>query len=142
MNRDASITLDWAEGTYTFRLGWGELMKLQEAPGIDAGPYVVLGRLTGGTWRMEDIEHVIRLGLIGGSTTPAEASRLVRTYVRERPPMESLFLAQGILTAGVIGAPEEEGAKKNAAALRKRSTTSRTAKSASPPSSEQAPPSA
>lgn len=142
MSRDASITLDWAEGTHVFRLGWGELMKLQEAPGIDAGPYVVLGRLTSGAWRMEDIEHVIRLGLIGGGTTPAEASRLVRTYVRERPPMENLFLAQGVLTAGVIGAPEEEGAKKKAGRKRSQSTTSRTEKFASEPSSEPAPPSA
>lgn len=142
MSRDASITLDWAEGTHVFKLGWGELEKLQEAPGVDAGPYVVLGRLTSGAWQMQDIEHVIRLGLIGGGATPTEALRLVKSYVKDRPPMESLFLAQGILTAACVGAPDEDGSKKNAPARPRRSTTSRTARSASPPSTEPAPPSA
>lgn len=106
MSRSASIELDWADGTFTFRLAWGELAKLQEA--CDAGPYVIHLRLQDGSWRVEDIASIIRLGLIGGGMAPAEALKKVRAYVEDRPPAESLPYAQTILTAGLIGAPEEK----------------------------------
>lgn len=103
--RDASITLDWANGTYRFRLGWGDLAKLQEE--TDAGPYVVYQRLIGDTWRVQDIAGVIRLGLIGGGMKPADALRLTREYVEARPPLENLIVAQVVLSAALSGAPDE-----------------------------------
>ncbi|NGN45182.1 gene transfer agent family protein [Mesorhizobium sp. CGMCC 1.15528] len=106
MSRDARIELDWADGTYAFRLGWGQLGELQEK--TDAGPYVVLNRLHSGQWRVEDVSNVIRLGLIGGGLAPAEALKIVRTYVEARPPMENVPIAQAVLAAGLIGAPEEK----------------------------------
>lgn len=106
MARDAKIALPWADGDYTFRLGWGELEELQEK--CDAGPYVVLNRLQSESWRIEDISESIRLGLIGGGVAPTEALKLVRRYVLNRPPAENLIFAQAILSAGVIGAPEEQ----------------------------------
>ena len=106
MSRNAQIgPLDWADGSYVFRLGWGELIALQEA--ANAGPYVVLQRLASGTWEMGDISHVIRLGLVGGGLEPGKALTLVRDYVETRPPAENLSFAQGILYAGVQGAPDE-----------------------------------
>jgi hypothetical protein len=78
---------------------------LQEA--CDAGPYVVLGRLYGEDWRLGDIYHTLRLGLIGGGMKPAEALKLTTTYVKERPPIENIMFAQAILSAGCHGAPEE-----------------------------------
>jgi hypothetical protein len=105
MSRDASIELDFADGTFTFRLAWGELAKVQEA--CDAGPYVVLQRLMTGEWRLSDISEVIRQGLIGGGFTPVEATKKVRAYVEARPPTENLSLAQAVLTVGLMGAPEE-----------------------------------
>lgn len=111
MSRNASITLTWADGDYSFRLAWGQLSQLQEQ--CDAGPYVILQRLMDGTWRLKDISEVIRWGLIGGGMEPVAALKLIRSYVEDRPPMENLMAAQAILTAGVIGAPEEEvGSKK------------------------------
>lgn len=106
MSRDASIDLDFGDGTHTFRLGWGELVKVQEA--CDAGPYVVLDRLTAGTWRMEDIREVIRCGLIGGGMTPGDALKLVRDYVEARPPVENVILARAILSIALAGAPDEK----------------------------------
>lgn len=106
MARDASITLDWADGTYTFRLAWGDLARLQEA--TDAGPYVLLQRLNDGTWKLGDISAVIRCGLIGGGMEPAQALKKVRSYVEDRPPMENLLTAQAVLTTGLVGAPEEK----------------------------------
>ena len=106
MSRDASLTLDWADGTYAFRLGWSELEKLQEA--CDAGPYVILQRLTAGTWRVGDIAHSLRLGLIGGGMAPVAALNKVREYVEKRPPGENVLPAHAVLSAGCMGAPDEE----------------------------------
>lgn len=106
MARDARIELDWADGTYAFRLAWGQLVELQEK--CDAGPYVVLNRLYGGQWKVEDIANVIRLGLIGGGTKPADALRLTRAYVETYPPLDNVLIAQAVLAAGLQGAPEEK----------------------------------
>lgn len=103
--RDATVTFDWADGTHSFRLAWGQLAELQEK--CDAGPYVVLQRLHSGEWRIEDVSNIIRLGLIGGGMEPAPALKLTRAYVEARPPMESLIPAQVILSAALMGAPEE-----------------------------------
>lgn len=136
MSRDASIELDWADGTYAFRLAWAELEKLQEA--CDAGPYVILNRLGDGSWRIGDISNVIRLGLIGGGMAPIDALKKVRGYVEGRPPVENLLFAQAILSAGLIGAADEEPAKKDEAANREESalTTSPTESSDLPPSTD------
>ncbi len=134
MARDASIELDWADGTYAFRLAWGELEKLQES--CDAGPYVILARLNDGSWRVGDISNVIRLGLIGGGLAPVEALHKVREYVEKRPPVENLMFAQAILSAGLIGAPEEPLGKKAGRRTRSRSQTE---KSDSPQSTEPEP---
>lgn len=139
MSRDGSIDLDFADGTYHFRLAWGELGKLQEA--CDAGPYVVLDRLMSGRWRVSDISETIRLGLIGGGQEPAKALKLMRDYVQERPPLESLVLAQRVLGAAVVGTPEEEVGKKSEAASGEgsESPSSRTGSSDLPPSMAVAP---
>jgi len=113
MSRDASIELDFGDDKYQFRLAWGELVKVQEA--CNAGPYVVLQRLYSQTWEMNDIREVIRWGLIGGGMQPNQALKLVRDYVESRPPLESVLQAQAILSAGLMGAPDEPLGKTKAA---------------------------
>lgn len=105
MSRDGSITLPFADGPKTFRMAWGELIKLQEH--CDAGPFVVYTRLMTGGWKMGDISNTIRLGLIGGGMPAPEALTFVQQYVETRPPVESLPLAQGILGTALQGAPDE-----------------------------------
>lgn len=114
MSRDASIALDWGDGAYQFALYWKQIGELQEK--CDAGPHVILTRLIAGNWRIEDISNVIRLGLIGGGMEPIPALKLVRNYVEGRPPMENLLHAQAILSAGLMGAPDEDDVKKNSGA--------------------------
>lgn len=114
MSRDGSIDLDFADGTYHFRLAWGELIKLQEA--CDAGPYVVLDRLLTGRWRMQDISETLRLGLIGGGLEPVKAVKVIRDYVETRVPLESLVFAQRVLGAAIIPPAEEDVGKKAEAA--------------------------
>ncbi|MDX0310561.1 gene transfer agent family protein [Sinorhizobium meliloti] len=134
MSRDGSCTVPFNGQKTFFKLAWRELMKIQEA--CDAGPYVVLDRLVSGRWRLQDISEVIKWGLIGGGMPQADALKLVENEVEGRPPVENLAIAQQVLGAGVVGAPEEEVGKKFAAAKQK--TRSRTGKSALPPSSETA----
>jgi len=105
--------LDWADGTYHFRLAWGELAKLQEA--CDAGPFVILDRLHSKACKIEDISNVLRLGLIGGGMAPVEALKKARAYVEARPPAENLLYAIAVLSAGCYGAPEEQIEKKSEA---------------------------
>lgn len=124
MSRDAKVDLDWADGHYDFRLAWGQLIELQER--CDAGPFVILDRLTRGSWRVQDISHVIRLGLIGGGTEPAKALKLVRDYVEARPPLENVMLARGILMVAVQGVPDEAPGEADGEATGKSSTTSPT----------------
>lgn len=134
MSRDGSCTVPFNGQKTFFKLAWRELMKIQEA--CDAGPYVVLDRLVSGRWRLQDISEVIKWGLIGGGMPQGDALKLVENEVEGRPPLENLAIAQQILGAGVVGAPEEEVGKKSAAAKQK--IRSRTGKSALPPSSETA----
>lgn len=104
--------IDWADGEHEFRLRWGELIELQQQ--CDAGPGFILARMFSGQWRMEDISHIIRLGLIGAGMKPGKALNLVRSYVESRPPRESLDLAISILGAAVDGILDgEEEAEKS-----------------------------
>ena len=82
-------------------------------------------------WRIEDISHSIRLGLIGGGLEPAKALDLVQSYAEKRPPLENLMLAYAIVAAGVQGAPDEPLKKPRGRAKAKSSTTSRTESGAS-----------
>lgn len=104
-NRNASVTLDWADGTRTFSLKWGQIIELQEK--LDAGPYYILNEFVSGNWKIQSISEIIRLGLIGGGTSPADALKLVKNYVESRPPMENVSLAQAILSISLIGAEDE-----------------------------------
>lgn len=124
MSRDASVTLTWADEDHHFRLAFAQLILLQEA--TDCGPFALLQRLSDGTWKVQDISHVIRIGLIGGGLKPDAAIKLVRGYVEDRPPLENLLVAQAILSAGVMGAPEEEGSKKKPRVTGQSSTLSPT----------------
>lgn len=128
MSRDASVALDWADGTYQFRLAWAQIGELQEK--CNAGPFEILRRLSAGTWRVEDISNVLRLGLIGGGMEPIKALKLVRSYVEDRPPMENLLHAQAVISAGLMGAPDEDVVKKNSEATANGSTISQMENSA------------
>jgi len=126
-NRNGQIELDFGDGTYSFRLGWGELQKLQEA--CDAGPFAIFDRLGDKSFKVQDIREVLRLGLIGGGLEPSKALSLVRDWIEERPLLENVPIAQVVLSAALVGAPEEETIKKPQAAGKAKSRRLKTAKS-------------
>lgn len=104
--RDARFTEFFGDDYYDFRLPYGLLLELQEK--TEVGPLALLRRLESGDWKIQDVAETIRLGLIGGGKVPAEAFKLVKRYVHERPPMENVVLAKGILLIALVGAPEED----------------------------------
>ncbi len=118
----------WADGDYTFRLGNGELIMLQDA--TDCGPYFLLDKFGSKHWKVQEISHIIRLGLIGGGLEPDKALKLTRSYVEALPPLQSAPLAYAILAAGVQGAPDDQPKKRRGRAKGKGSTISRTDDSA------------
>ena len=71
------------------------------------------------------------------NTSARAVLKLVETEVEGRRPLENLVIAQKVLGAGVVGAPEEEVGKKSEAASQEEATSlSPTESSDLPPSSE------
>lgn len=133
MSRDASISLDWADGHHTFRLPIGQLRELQEKTGV--GPLRLLHRLMDGSWMVDDAREIMRLGLIGGGMEPAQALRLVQRYVDARPLVEAQAPAMLVLGAALHGTDQEGHPGKEEALEAATSAPS----SSSPPSTEQEP---
>ncbi|KYB45292.1 hypothetical protein AB664_10150, partial [Brucella anthropi] len=92
-------------------------------------------RLHNRSWRIKDISETIRLGLVGGGLEPTKALTLIRRYVTDRPPLENLTLSQAVLSAGLVGAPEEKVGEQEAAS-QKKSIVSPMENSDLPPSTE------
>lgn len=101
MNRHAAVELDWADGTYTFRLGLGEIEELERK--LDLGIFQIVTRLSPviRTCKLSDISEVLRVGLIGGGMKPTDALAKVRKYVDERPVDENRDIAYAIGLAGL-----------------------------------------
>lgn len=105
-NRNGAVDQDFGDGTYTFRLALGELEELQEKTGL--GPFVVMQRLASNEWKTSDVRETLRIGLIGGGTPAADALRLVRRYVDDRPDwLKNALIARVVVQSALIGAPEE-----------------------------------
>lgn len=110
MSRLGAVTLEFADGEYPFRLRMAQLIELDET--CQVGPQRMLIDFAESNGRTKWIREIIRLGLIGGGLKPVEASRLVKSYVDERPLMESVLHAQVILSAAVVGMPEDSPPEK------------------------------
>ncbi|MBX4874428.1 gene transfer agent family protein [Rhizobium bangladeshense] len=54
-------------------------------------------------YSLSDVLQVIRLGLVGGGTSPAEADQLVSIYGVGRPLAEIFAVADGVITALFFG---------------------------------------
>jgi hypothetical protein len=101
MNRHAAIELDWADGTYTFRLGISDIEELEAKR--DLSIYEIARRMHPDRpeARITDISEVLRIGLIGGGTKPTDALAKVRRYVEERPVEENRDVAYAVVLAAL-----------------------------------------
>lgn len=106
MSLDIGVTDDWADGTYTFRLGVKQLDELQDITGI--GAELLYYRFTTPTqsernWKTRWMRETIRLALIGGGTEPTKAEKLCRIYVDDEPKLPNLTYAIGALGGALLG---------------------------------------
>lgn len=119
MNSSAEITLEWADGHYTFALKLKQIEELQRkcaipALNVSGGLGAIGRRLFDGDWYIADIVEPIRMGLIGGGLAPTRANELINTYVDGKPacppddPSGPLRTAQAILSAVFYGLDEIE----------------------------------
>lgn len=99
MNNQGEVTDKWGDGTYTFRLTVTGIIELEQK--CDAPFAVIFGRLTSGTFKLNDIRETIRLGLIGGGLASSKALTLVENYIM--PLSESLPLARAIVAGVMFG---------------------------------------
>jgi hypothetical protein len=104
--RLTAVTMEWADGEYTFDLPLGSVRALQEKTGF--GPAMLLYRIQTDQWKVDDYRETIFQGLIGGGLTPVEATKLVKAYVDDRPAKESLLPAQAVLMAFINGMPSKK----------------------------------
>lgn len=109
------ITKDFADGTYSFRLAYGQWLELQET--LNCGPLELYTSMLRHNWRVQYVREIIRISLIGGGMGPPQALRLVKNYVEDRPIIESVQLALEILSASLslpegTDAPGEDEAPK------------------------------
>ena len=90
--------------------------ELESKTGAGLGELITRG--SAHMYRFADIAETIRLGLIGGGMSPAEAARLVETYVSAdgMPLREAHVLALEILTNRYVGDQPEEQESSNGAA--------------------------
>lgn len=107
-----TITAEWGDGEYPFRLGIGELREIERK--TSAGILELYDKIVNRKWRLDDLREVIRNGLIGGGMQPKEANALVKRYVDERPLMESVPVADAMLLYALIGPPRDEPKKATA----------------------------
>ena len=105
MSRHGEITFDWADGTYLFRIPWGGIEELETV--CNMGARAILRAFINGDEKARWVREVYRIGLIGGGTSPADALRLVRTYIEERGLIENIEGAYRILAAALYG-PEDD----------------------------------
>lgn len=117
--QDGSITLDWGDGQYRFRLAFGQWAELQEAvnrPRVAMGaPMIGPGELLqamarGNCWPHE-VREVLRLGLIGGGMKSDRALVLVKRYVEQAPWARNNALAGNVLARSMIGPPDDDVGK-------------------------------
>lgn len=134
MSAFGDISFDWADGTYKFRLGLGEIRQLQEKTGL--GPLALFHRIQTDQWLVDDLRETLRLGLIGGGMRDLKALALVRDNFDNRPKIDAKEPALRILGAFLIGVPDDPVGKTQAA----EETAGATGSSPSPPSTASAAP--
>jgi hypothetical protein len=101
-------TAFFGDGEKTFALPAEQILELERK--IGAGIGAIYARVMTGQFQFADLMEIIRLGLIGGGTSPKNAQALVDAYARPTPVIESFQLAADILEARWSGTVETQPA--------------------------------
>ncbi len=98
------VTKFFGDGQHSFALTDAMITELERL--TDLGIGALYQRAVAMQFKIADLVEIIRLGLIGGGTTPEHAAQLTGTYGRNRPIAELYPLALDILDARWGDAPE------------------------------------
>lgn len=128
--RHGLIVEPFADGDYSFCIGYGEWKLLQDS--LNMGPFELYAAMLNRQWRVEHLREIIRIGLIGGGIDVNKALNLSKNYVEGRPIVEHLGLALKILSASLSVPKGEEVELGEGEAVKKKGVL----KSTSPPSTE------
>ncbi|WP_283195491.1 gene transfer agent family protein [Rhizobium sp. AN80A] len=90
-----SETIVWPGGEHEFRLGIGELRALEQR--CDAGCAVVMMRLLGQQWKIDDVIQPIRLGLMATGTPQDAAQKIIDSAMDMASPYALAITAAEIL---------------------------------------------
>jgi hypothetical protein len=104
----------WPGGEHDFRLGIGELRALEQKS--DAGCAVVLMRLLGAAWKIDDVIGPIRLGLIGGGMGSHEAQKAVDEALQEVSPYALAVTAADVLRRFIMWDGDDQPGEADAGA--------------------------
>jgi hypothetical protein len=110
---DISHTAFFGDGEKVFDLTFEMIVELERKTGIGFG--ALYQRAMAGQFYFTDIMETIRLGMIGGGTTPAEAQALVDAYAKPTPIVGLFKLAFDILEMKWSGNIEPDAATKEEA---------------------------
>lgn len=107
-NRHGAIDLDFADGTYTFRLALAQIEELESR--TERGLFTLARDLHPDirTVRTGHIVEVLRIGLVGGGLAPVKALQLTRRYGEATPLDELRDLAYAVVVAALARAHGEE----------------------------------
>jgi hypothetical protein len=125
MSRSGAVDLTWGDGEHSFRLPIKQLEELETKCG--AGTFEIYGRLSPKTdvfgavtaapgWRVMDLYHTLRLGLIGAGMAAHEAVALVQRHIDEWPLTDTAIVCAGILGEALSGHEDEPVGKGEAEA--------------------------
>ncbi len=106
----------WVGGEHAFALKIEHLRALQDK--TDCGPEWLMRRLLSPQWNVDDVCHVIRLGLEGGGMDKDAARKLVRDHLEERPEnLKATTMVAGmiLMDAIMVEGGDDQGEAKAAA---------------------------
>lgn len=113
MSANGTRTIIWSNGEDQFCLAKiGLLLDLEAKCNAPIG--VIFGRLGSGNFSVNDIRETIRLGLMGGGRTPAQAMDIVKIHVDGNPLASSVLTAYAIIEAVMVGVPDDPVGKEKA----------------------------
>lgn len=101
-----SETIVWPGGEHQFRLGIGELRALEQR--CDAGVAVVLMRLIGQQWKIDDVVSTLRIGLIGGGMAERDAQKTIEAALDVSSPYGLSVPAASILTKFIMWETDDQ----------------------------------
>lgn len=95
----------FGDGVKPFAFPTRELIEeLERKTGQGVG--ALFRRFRSSDYSFSDVTEVIRLGLIGGGTTPPDADKLVSVYAIGRPLAEVFAVADGVITSLFFGSDD------------------------------------